>query len=185
MVGYTHYWDLKGVTPQAYKEGFKRAEPTLVDIIDKYAGILDVRRGCGTPGLRRGVMFNGVSPSDCEDFVFLRGFPPESFNFCKTNRKLYDGAVCECLLVLAAHIEGMKISSDGLFANRVGVDSTEEEIKAHLDDQTWARVIDEVENRYWVKTELKVTEDPGWGGRAMPAVVVCRPYLVREEAVCQ
>ena len=57
------------------------------------------------------VRFNGIEGDGHETFYINSGFE-DGFNFCKTARKDYDTAVCECLLILK-HFLNAGVSSDG------------------------------------------------------------------------
>lgn len=66
------------------------------------------------------VRFNGVGEDGYETFLVQRVFGADRpgrdglcFDFCKTNRKPYDAAVCACLIVFAHHFDGFIVSSDG------------------------------------------------------------------------
>jgi len=58
------------------------------------------------------IRFNGVESQAHETFLVER-FSRE-FEFCKTNRKPYDLAVCSVLILVSLYAEGGEISSDGL-----------------------------------------------------------------------
>lgn len=58
------------------------------------------------------IRFNGVGELSHETFLIER-FSRE-FEFCKTNRKPYDLAVCGVLILISLYADGGEISSDGL-----------------------------------------------------------------------
>ena len=58
------------------------------------------------------IRFNGAGDLAHETFMVDR-FSRE-FEFCKTNRKPYDLAVCSVLILVSLYAEGGEISSDGL-----------------------------------------------------------------------
>lgn len=58
------------------------------------------------------IRFNGVGDLSHETFLIDR--VSREFEFCKTNRKPYDLAVCGVLILVSLYAEGGKISSDGL-----------------------------------------------------------------------
>ena len=58
------------------------------------------------------IRFNGVGDLAHETFMVDR--VSREFEFCKTNRKPYDLAVCGVLILVSLYAEGGEISSDGL-----------------------------------------------------------------------
>lgn len=62
------------------------------------------------------ICFNGVGEDGHDDFVL--DFSSDSFSdFCKTNRKPYDLAVCICLLALSHKLPYFSFSSDGIWGD--------------------------------------------------------------------
>ena len=58
------------------------------------------------------IRFNGVGELSHETFMVDRIY--RDFEFCKTNRKPYDLAVCSVLILVSLYADGGEISSDGL-----------------------------------------------------------------------
>ena len=111
-MGYTHYWDKpKKVT----KKNLTRAIEDIKDIVERHKDVLafecDEVDKAPQVSVKEGIRFNGKGENGYETFCIpISG---EACNFCKTARKPYDQAVCECLLVLRARIPGFRVSSDG------------------------------------------------------------------------
>lgn len=58
------------------------------------------------------IRFNGVAEQAHETFMVDR--VSREFEFCKTNRKPYDLAVCSVLILISLYADNGEISSDGL-----------------------------------------------------------------------
>jgi len=113
-MGYTHYWSF-GKGSDKDEEGFNKALPIIRDICNRHKDII-VRESDEDlpPDINEEyhfIRFNGIEDDGHETFLFE--LTSGDFNFCKTARKPYDLPVCECLIVLAAHIPSVTISSDG------------------------------------------------------------------------
>lgn len=61
------------------------------------------------------IAFNGDGSVDEDHETFYLDKNDEDFNFCKTNGKPYDLAVCMALFVIKKHEPSVDISSDGDF----------------------------------------------------------------------
>lgn len=143
-MGYTHYW--KTVDTPATRQGYLMACPTIAKIVKRYIDILQYE--CDNAGLpivnEKMIRFNGIEDEGHETFLFQLG----GNDFCKTARKAYDIAVCECLLVLKAFIPAMELNSDGFSA----VD------KDDFLDGTWDEAIENVYKHYGIKTKKVIAE---------------------------
>jgi hypothetical protein len=110
-MGYTHYWKKPA---GLNKNDFEKAIPIIRDIIERHKDVLcyeydmpDAEPVCDKEMIR----FNGVGDEGHETFMFTPD--AEEFSFCKTARKDYDIAVCECLIILQ-HFTSVEVSSDGM-----------------------------------------------------------------------
>lgn len=131
-MGYTHYYDIPASIP---KEAIQSAIFEIEDIVKRHSKVLAYE--CNQPSREplvspeKGIHFNGIDEDGHETFVV----PWEGGRqFCKTARKPYDQAVCECLLVLRARIPGFRLSSDGFSSSLQ---------KAQLDG-TWPQAMEAV-----------------------------------------
>lgn len=110
-MGYTHYWNIDD--NRVSEEGWLQALPLIAKIVKSHGKTLqyetdDRRLPVVTNKLIR---FNGVEDEGHETFLVQLG----DSAFCKTARKEYDLAVCECLLVLKYFIPDMHLGSDGFY----------------------------------------------------------------------
>lgn len=116
-MGYTHYWK---------RTKTKLTEVNLIDLrgqleitLDRYKNIIQYDSDIAqSPELYIDwknmivcIRFNGINNNAHETFMINH----ENNNFCKTARKPYDQAVCECLLIYH-HYKILSIDSDG-FSN--------------------------------------------------------------------
>jgi len=83
------------------------------------------------------IRFNGKGDDGYETFLFTLG---SDFGFCKTAMKPYDIAVCECLIVLGAHLPKAEISSDGIYDNRI--------------DPGWQQAIQNVRDHFGIDMKI-------------------------------
>ena len=109
---YTHYWSTERCDDRD-REGMQRAVPIIREIVKRHRRLLcyeldQIRKAPQvTPEM---VRFNGRGDDGHETFLFdVNG----GWAFTKTSRKPYDLAVCECLLILNAHLPNMTLDSDG------------------------------------------------------------------------
>jgi hypothetical protein len=129
-MGYTHYWDKKHG-----KEGYDKALPILKKILKRHKDLIqheyddDSAPVCDEEGL----FFNGIGDDGHETFVMDINNAIK-FAFCKTERKDYDCAVCECLIVLKHFVKGFNFSSDGNF-----------------DEDDWLLPIENVKEHYGIE----------------------------------
>jgi hypothetical protein len=142
-MGYTTYYNFKGVTQEQVRLGFDNARKTLTDILKRYEDMIQYEYDDNAPAeiSRDGLRFNGIGEDGYETFVVAND--GSGFNFCKTANKHYDIVVCECLLVLKCYIPHMYLGSDGFYA--VGEDL---EMEGY-----WEEAIRNVERIYGIKTE--------------------------------
>jgi len=143
-IGYTHYWNSGSCDTEKDKEGYTKALAIIRDIVKRYDKIL--RWDEDKPRKRaevneENVRFNGIGDNGHETFLFKIG---EEFEFCKTARKPYDIAVCECLLVLKAHMPNLEIKSDG-FSGYLN----DQQNKVIL-DESWDEAIENVRELYGI-----------------------------------
>ena len=76
-----------------------------------------------SPVYTKTISFNGIGEEGHETFSFPRTLPPSQskfseeegvFEFCKTDRKLYDEVVVACLIVIQKHLgKNITIKTDG------------------------------------------------------------------------
>jgi hypothetical protein len=109
-MGYTHYW--KGP-----KRVSSRQFATIAwhcRLVVEHLGVpMQFESDEALPPVftPKEIRFNGVGEAGHETFLIQR---TNLSDFCKTNRKPYDAAVCACLIVLRAHLgEKFIITSDG------------------------------------------------------------------------
>ena len=124
-MGYTHYFK------QAEKLKVSQIQRDLIrGILDENENVLAGWDGNGKPEFTKSKLsFNGLASKDQDHETFIVEFGEKSdFSFCKTARKEYDLAVCECLLVLSLS-KGFSFNSDG-----VGTMPSGQQV---LDDGRW------------------------------------------------
>jgi hypothetical protein len=114
-MGYTHYWrQSEDFTDDQWSAICKDTRKILTYCRKQGIAIQyecdDTRiRSCVT---KSEIHFNGAGSDGCETFYIQFG-NPRDFNFCKTERRPYDLAVCLCLLRISHHCSAFSISSDG------------------------------------------------------------------------
>jgi len=113
-MGYTHYWNLDNWGDED-KAGYEEALPIIRDIVKRHSGTIKLNHDTDkAPRVTKEfIQFNGRGDDGHETFVFSPSEKESMYTFCKTARKPYDQAVCECLLVLNAKCPNLEISSDG------------------------------------------------------------------------
>ena len=117
-MGYTHYWHQSAdFTDDQWSAICKDTRKILTYCRKKGIAIQyeynDTRvRSCVT---KSEIHFNGSGPDGHETFYvpFCPSEDLKEFNFCKTDLKSYDLAVCLCLLRMIHHCSAFSISSDG------------------------------------------------------------------------
>lgn len=109
-MGYTHYFR-KLKFSQA---GWKNLCDSTSCILRSLPENVKVENDNGTDDSMVGavIRFNGVGSLAHETFLVEQ--IERDFEFCKTNRKPYDLAVCSVLILVSLYAEGGEISSDGL-----------------------------------------------------------------------
>jgi hypothetical protein len=109
-MGYTHYWKKLKFS----ESGWNALCDSTSCLLRSLPANVKVENDNGTddPMVGAVIRFNGVESQAHETFLVER-FSRE-FEFCKTNRKPYDLAVCSVLILVSLYAEGGEISSDGL-----------------------------------------------------------------------
>lgn len=87
-MGFTRYWEFEKLDSEKFKD-FSSICQTLIDNMNISLEDVVVNE--------TQVRFNGVDEDGHETFNFSLNKP--TFNFCKTQLKLYDEVVCGCLYV--------------------------------------------------------------------------------------
>ena len=112
-MGYTSYWKKLKFSESGWKGlcdmagCLLRSLPENVKVENDYdpeSPMIDMEGGK--------IRFNGVGDLSHETFLLER--KSRDFEFCKTNRKPYDLAVCGVLILTSLYADGGEISSDGL-----------------------------------------------------------------------
>jgi hypothetical protein len=162
-LGYTHYTILARFV-EADAVGYHQALPALRDIAKRYRKILafSLDQPKKPPQIdKNGIFLNGRGEAGYETFQ-LRLPPldakPEAVEFpirefCKTNYKAYDPAICELLLVAKAHMPNLEIDSDGFS----GYLADAERDPMSVLDGAWPGAIEDVK-RYNVTTAVTIKE---------------------------
>ena len=109
-MGYTHYFSKLKFSKSGWKALCDSTSCLLRSLPEK----VKVKNDNGTddPMVGAVIRFNGVGFLKHETFLIKR--TSREFEFCKTNRKPYDLAVCSVLILVSLYAEGGEISSDGL-----------------------------------------------------------------------
>ena len=147
-MGYTHYFELKAdLTDEVLRDVEK--------VIEKYPDLV-LECDCDEPPLvsKELIRFNGRGEDGHETFLIK----PHHHVFCKTNKKPYDLAVCEVLLILKHHYrDDFELSSDGFWVNK---DKFEREIL----NGNWNTALDNVRNEFGYTFQLKgnIEESSGY-----------------------
>ena len=130
-MGYTHYWDFKGIAPKNVIDApikWQRASE-LIQLIVKKAEERGIKivggNGEGKPKFtRKCISFNGAGDDSHESFVLIYD-EPSTFDFCKTCREPYDLVVATSLLALKyVYGEDFQYDSDGI--TREGIKDEEQ-----------------------------------------------------------
>ena len=111
------------------------------------------------------VRFNGIGDDGNETFYINSGFE-DGFNFCKTARKDYDLAVCECLLILK-HFLNATVTSDG-FSNCQGAGKPYKighAVKSKDVDGTWALAVRRINKQLGTSYKFVVCSVYGGDGQ--------------------
>lgn len=109
-MGYTHYFSKLKFS----KSGWKSLCDATRKVIEALPEKVKVKNDKRTddPMVGAVIRFNGVGFLSHETFLIER--TSREFEFCKTNRKPYDLAVCSVLILASLYADGGEISSDGL-----------------------------------------------------------------------
>ena len=121
-MGYTHYFSKtegalmapKGWKPRRWALALKRCQQLIYNYAQENGGISGYNAHT-KPGKYSGLKVNGSRGEECEDFIVPGQWDdlPE-FNFCKTNRRLYDDVVGACLILLKHYMpNSVDVSHDG------------------------------------------------------------------------
>jgi hypothetical protein len=137
-LGYTHTWYRpKAIDPKAYEQ-LKADLLKVLAVAKEDDGMVFADGGGHTPidaAMAADALhlepyyfdFNGMRGEGCEAFSFDRlvyegmeskKHPGLFHQFCKTEHKPYDVAVCACLLVVKHHLPGILVYSDGDMSER-------------------------------------------------------------------
>jgi hypothetical protein len=113
-MGYTHYWSYDGPTRELSARTLAHLEPLLAAAYRD--GLIQREYNDDRPPLvtPHSIRFNGVGEDGHGIFVF-RARSMDAYGFCKTGGKPYDRVVMRVLLLLAYHLSGFELSSDGSF----------------------------------------------------------------------
>ena len=120
-MGYTHYWHVPAkIEPKLFDlivSDFKKLLPVFKDMKIQ----LDDQQGHEPIADSKSIFFNGVDELSHETFSLEQTLTPSPyskpenglyFEFCKTNRKPCDLAVCS-VLIIAQHYTDLLVTSDG------------------------------------------------------------------------
>lgn len=143
-MGYTHYWTIKGKIQHGDKETMLT---NMKKVVKKYNKILQLTYEDSHKPIvdDHSVQFNGIGDDSHEDFVLE--FPDR--DFCKTARKPYDIAVCECLLIAKAHYDKhMELSSDGFWGDEL--------------DESWPEAMKNVNAMGYNVKGMKINDSNKW-----------------------
>lgn len=133
-MAYTHYWKMPN------KELSEQAVSDLNDVLERHSNIIDVKPIVSNDL----IVFNGAGEKGYETLYVELG---ES-GFCKTNRKEYDIAVCESLLVLQHHLgDEFELNSDGFHVDK-------ENFESKKLDGTWTEAVENVKEHYDMEFNL-------------------------------
>ena len=112
-MGYSHYWKKVGMPPTEKK--WAQIQERAREIVEKHKDILcfEFNQPDKKPEISsRCVQFNGKGDDGCETFLLLRNM--EDWEFCKTERELYDVAVVEMLKAVKELCpKWLSLASDG------------------------------------------------------------------------
>lgn len=119
-MGYTHYWILK--EEKYYFKKLNTIKEELSKVLNKYKKHIQLEYNNDLNPLcyiyilngryNLNIQFNGIEDDGHETFLFDTDH--DDFTFCKTARKYYDKAVCECLLILKYYLkDNLELTSDG------------------------------------------------------------------------
>lgn len=140
-MGYSHYWKMpnKLINQEVLND--------VKGIIERYENIVQVGLNAeGELALNEDViMFNGKGELAHETFCLI---PNGETDFCKTNGKPYDIAVCETLLVFKHHYgDEFEIGSDGFYVYQ-------DEFGKGILDGNWNEAFDNVKKHFGYEFEL-------------------------------
>lgn len=138
-MGYTHYFELKADLTDEVLRDVER-------VIEKYPDLV-LECDCDEPPLvsKELIRFNGRGENGHETFFLT----PHYYAFCKTNKKPYDLAVCEVLLILKHYYrDDFELSSDGFWVNR-------EKFEKEILDGYWNTALDNIRNEFGYTFQLK------------------------------
>ncbi len=111
-MGYSHYWTVKEEINQKLWDSFTKDTRKVLKMIKKTIPLRFEYGSEKAPLVNKNIVrFNGALEDGAETFI-IRRLPHN--DFCKTNEKPYDLAVCVCLLLAKYHFQGnILIKSDG------------------------------------------------------------------------
>lgn len=123
-MGYTHYWDTKNIKIEGniFSKSFvKNAIAVIKEVMktcdieyfDETSEEYTLLTAPSQIILSNGIAFNGNGDLGHESFVLDFEKTEFTFNFCKTNRKPYDIAVCAVLILAKLDQSNLYVSTDG------------------------------------------------------------------------
>ncbi len=148
-MGYTHYWE----RPIDITKDLAKALPNLRDVVARHKDLIAAEENMpDIPAIVSvgGIRFNGIGEEGHETFYVPRVCDSREearFSFCKTARKPYDIAVCECLLVLLWNCKGFALRSDG-------IDSDTRDF-----DAAWPKALENVKREYGYDFTFRKKDD--------------------------
>jgi hypothetical protein len=167
-MGYTHYWNTQKNTILA-DETLIELRGALDKVLKKHNRVIQFESGVEQSpelyivwGKGISIRFNGKGDYGHETFSFQFR---SDWNFCKTARKPYDQAVCECLLIIDYYLN-INVSSDG-FSNQQPTDRkyvVGDKVRLKDLDGTWAKALRNTNKILGVSSYFKVNKVYGEGG---------------------
>ena len=167
-MGYTHY--LKSAASPASLEKAVEIRDEISKVLDRHKKLLQFEYNEKLPpmnditvddkGVPKNIIrFNGIEEDGHETFYISSGFE-DGFNFCKTNRKPYDIAVCECLIIFK-HFLNADVSSDGFssYQSDMFLPYKDGDIVRDVDvDGMWVVAAENINNQLGTKYKFVCTD---------------------------
>lgn len=142
-MGYTHHYSFNK-TAVTFKQ---EAIADIKEILLKYSDLLRMDSDKDLPPICEPdlICMDGKG-EDGQDALYIT--PDITCASCKTDRKPYDLAVCEVLLVLKHHFkEDFELSSDGLWVSR-------DDLESKTAAGRWKEALQNVEQRFGYRFDL-------------------------------
>lgn len=167
-MGYTHY--VKSVDSPSSLEDALKIREQISKVLDRNKKFIQYESGLPyapensitfdkDDNAQNLVRFNGIGDDGHETFYINSGFE-DGFNFCKTNRKSYDLAVCECLIIFK-HFLNADVSSDGFssYQSDMFLPYKDGDIVRDVDvDGMWAVAAENINNQLGTKYKFVCTD---------------------------